>query len=262
MTKRSSENAGNAKDVAENTREASQKGADQVAELVTAIERIKRVGDEQTVILKTIDEIAFQTNLLALNAAVEAARAGEAGKGFAVVADEVRNLALRSAEAACKTARMTEQALEETSVGVDLAGDVASILTEICSWADKSTHCVGEIASGCDEQAQGIEQINAAVSQLDTAVQDSTKQVQDTSDEAVRMRDLLGDLRDLLSGFRVGESSSVNDKEETTVGPSAERSRQGFQNVSMEPSSNELVGVGSVEAEAMMPFDSTDFSDF
>ena len=212
MTRQSAASAGNAKTVADNTREASENGAQKVASLVSAIERIRRVGDEQSAILKTIDDIAFQTNLLALNAAVEAARAGEAGKGFAVVAEQVRNLALRTADAASKTARMTDQSISETGTGVKLAGDVSDLLSEICDWAGRSTQCVGEIASACQEQAAGIHQISSAVAQLDTALQDSTQQCSDSTDETGKMRALVNDLDKMLAQFRLPDDE-INDSQ-------------------------------------------------
>lgn len=266
MTRQSATSATSAIDVAESTRDASQQGALQVAELVTAINRIKKVGDEQTMILKTIDEIAFQTNLLALNAAVEAARAGEAGKGFAVVADEVRNLALRSAEAASTTARMTEQALEETGTGVELANEVSTLLNEICTWADRSTECVGEIASGCCEQALGIEQISSAVSQLDSAVQDSSQQCQQTSMEAIKTRALITDLDELLATFRFVKSDYSRDM--TSIHGDASSNSHSSEQVTdsdapvyqgqLHPS----VSGNIATAEEMIPFDTKDFSDF
>ncbi|MEM9368372.1 MAG: methyl-accepting chemotaxis protein [Planctomycetota bacterium] len=205
MTKQSADSALSAREVADSTKTASERGATQVTELVKAIERIKSVGDEQTEILKTIDEIAFQTNLLALNAAVEAARAGEAGKGFAVVADEVRNLALRSAEAATTTARMTEQALSETSTGVSLATGVSKLLEEICVWAQKSSQCVGEIASASNEQAQGIEQINTAVANLDSALQHSSETCQESNSDAALMKNMVSELNEMLGSFRFSQ---------------------------------------------------------
>ena len=218
MTRQSADNADGAREVATNTRSATEAGATKVDALVEAIERIKKVGDEQSAVLKTIDEIAFQTNLLALNAAVEAARAGEAGKGFAVVADEVRNLALRSAEAANTTAGMTEQTMNETSAGVELASEVSQILKEICDWAERSSECVGEIATACAEQAQGIEQINGSVSQLDSTLQDSSRQSKDASGEAANMREIIANLDELMSTFQLGnhEAFSSNELQQPT----------------------------------------------
>lgn len=255
MTRQSAESARTAKDVSESTRESANRGAKQVRELVQAIERIKKVGDEQTAILKTIDDIAFQTNLLALNAAVEAARAGEAGKGFAVVADEVRNLALRSAEAASITARKTEQSLSETATGVNLANEVSQILTEICTWAERSSVCVKEIASASGEQALGIEQISNSVTQLDSALQESATESSETSEEAQRMRVRLSELDRLLTAFNFGK----NEVEVPTAAPVkktfAGRAVAIRSRVEKKPKTDR-------NAEHLIPFDSKDFADF
>ncbi len=101
--------------------------------MMNSMEEIKKSSDEIAKIIKVIDEIAFQTNILALNAVIEAARAGEAGMGFAVVAEEVRNLAQRSAQAAKDTTAIIESNIELSSKGVLVAGRVREFLTEITS---------------------------------------------------------------------------------------------------------------------------------
>ncbi len=225
MTRQSASNAESARVVAENTRGATQTGAIKMNGLLHTIQCIKRVGDDQSIILKTIDDIAFQTNLLALNAAVEAARAGEAGKGFAVVADEVRNLALRTAEAANTTAKMTEESLKETLVG-RTGHEVSSILNEICKWTERSGEWVEDIANACDEQAQGIEQIAMAVGQLDSALHETSNMSSHNSSETVSMRRIITNLNELMATVRLIDVMNRSENQQASTEPNRVSSRE------------------------------------
>ncbi len=131
MTKRNAEGALQAKKLSNETRTAADTGATEMTEMKQAVDAIKLSSDSIAKIIKTIDEIAFQTNILALNAAVEAARAGEAGMGFAVVAEEVRNLAQRSAQSARETAAKIEDSVKKSDHGVRISEKVVKSLGEI-----------------------------------------------------------------------------------------------------------------------------------
>ncbi len=181
MTSQNAKSAQEAKSVADEMRKAADGSAEQMKQMQQAMDAIKESSDGISQIIKTIDEIAFQTNILALNAAVEAARAGEAGAGFAVVAEEVRNLAQRSAESAKETSGKIEGAIRNSDRGVTISSKVAESLGEIVDKARRMNDLVGEIATASQEQDRGIGQLTTAVQQMDKVTQSNASNAEETA---------------------------------------------------------------------------------
>jgi len=134
--------------------------------------------------ITVIDQIAFQTNILSLNAAVEAATAGEAGKGFAVVAQEVRNLASRSAEAANEIKALVEDATNKADEGKKISQNMINGYEHLNESITKTITLISEVSSASQEQKQGIEQINDAVTELDQATQQNAETANQANDIA------------------------------------------------------------------------------
>ena len=135
--------------------------------------------------ISVIDQIAFQTNILSLNAAVEAATAGEAGRGFAVVAAEVRNLASRSAEAAKEIKTIVENATSKANQGKDIANKMIEGYKELNQNIQETINLISDIEMSSKEQLLGIEQINDAVTSLDRQTQQNAQIASQTHDVAV-----------------------------------------------------------------------------
>jgi len=210
LTSRNADNAQNAKGFSNLTRQAAETGAAEMEKMTSAMNAIKNSSDNIAKIIKTIDEIAFHTNILALNAAVDAARAGEAGMGFAVVADEVRNLAQRSAQAARETADKIEDSIKKSEHGVQISINVSSSLQEIVTKARQVDDLLGEIANASKEQSQGIDQVNTAVVQMDKVTQSSAAGAEESASAAEELNAQAKSLKDsvcLLLALVEGRSS-------------------------------------------------------
>ena len=149
--------------------------------MAVAVGEINDANGEIARVLRSIDDIAFQTNILALNAAVEAARAGESGAGFSIVADEVRNLAQRSAAAAKETAQLVERNGVSARCATDRMNAVRSTWAQSGNIRDQVKKMSDAIANGSAEQDRGLQEISRAVSQMDTATQQTAAHAEETA---------------------------------------------------------------------------------
>ena len=150
-----------------------QKGQKLALSTVTSMDEINEQTQAIAEAITVIDQIAFQTNILSLNAAVEAATAGEAGKGFAVVAQEVRNLASRSAEAAKEIKDLVENATQKTDNGKQIADHMIQGYEKLNESIVKTTETIKSISEASKEQKTSIEQINDVINNLDQQTQNN-----------------------------------------------------------------------------------------
>ncbi|MGO9019355.1 MAG: methyl-accepting chemotaxis protein [Syntrophobacteraceae bacterium] len=195
MTRQNAENSSHANSLMLETKETVGQANKSMQGLTASMKEISVASEQTQKIIKTIDEVAFQTNLLALNAAVEAARAGEAGAGFAVVAEEVRNLARRTAEAAKDTAGLIESTVKKVKDGVVLVDRTNTEFSQVLGSASKAGELVGEIAAASHEQSQGIDQINGAVAEMDKIIQENSASAQESSSASLELNSRAGDLQ-------------------------------------------------------------------
>lgn len=171
--------------------------------MAEAIQRINDQSMEIYKIIKTIDDIAFQTNILSLNASVEAARAGTAGKGFAVVADEVRNLAAKSAEAAHETGELIEQTVEAVQKGTAAADDMAGSLLEVVEQSKEVSKHANMIAVHSEKQAVSMEEIAQGIRQVSSVVQTNSATAQESAAASEQLLEQARILKQLVSKFRL-----------------------------------------------------------
>jgi len=216
MTSRNTDNANHADKLMAEAGRVVKEANESMADLNKSMEEISKASEETQKIIRTIDEIAFQTNLLSLNAAVEAARAGEAGAGFAVVANEVRNLAGRTAAAAKETAGLIEGTMVKVENGVKLVNKTNEAFRQVSEDASKVGELVGQIAAASNEQAQGIEQVNKAVAEMDKVTQQNAANAEESASaseelnaRAEQMKGVVDELVALIKGKGRGNGNET-----------------------------------------------------
>lgn len=149
--------------------------------LKLSLKEINENNKKVSKIIKVIEDIAFQTNILALNAAVEAARAGSAGKSFSIVADQVKNLAQKSSQAAKETAELIEKALESTIKVDQFGNEVIEVQIKVKEKTEKTAILLNEINAASKEQMKGLTQITQAITQINGVVQQTATSAEENA---------------------------------------------------------------------------------
>ncbi len=205
-----SQRAGEASRKATEANEMANNGGAIMEEATAAIDRIALSSSKISEIIGLIENVAFQTNLLSLNASVEAARAGSAGAGFAVVASEVRSLAQSTSVASKEIKELVDEGAEDVKKGVELVSKVAESLDQIVGTVGGVTELMNAIATDNREQVSSLAEVNGAIRHMDEMIQKNATLSQHTHSAITNANERFGDIDEIAQGFTVSRRNNVS----------------------------------------------------
>ena len=194
ITRNNAENATKMATLGQIVKKSVSTGESLASKTANSMDEINEKVNSINEAISVIDQIAFQTNILSLNAAVEAATAGEAGRGFAVVAAEVRNLANRSADAAREIKNLVQEATMKANDGKIVSADMIDGYKELNKNISETIHIIEDVSKASKEQMTGIEQINDAVNMLDRVTQENASESNHVKTIAISVSQLAHEL--------------------------------------------------------------------
>ena len=201
--KSSAQNSVDGNNVMISSRNAVAEGGSVIADTAKMIEEVYESSAKIRDITKVIENIAFQTNILALNASVEAARAGDQGRGFAVVASEVRNLAQNSQASAKDITVLIEDIYEKINKSAEMARHSQEIFTDIEMKIEETSKIMSDISQTAIEQEAGVDQVNVAVTKMDSITQQNAALVEQSTAASKSLLEQANHLETLVAFFKV-----------------------------------------------------------
>ncbi|SFP43779.1 methyl-accepting chemotaxis protein [Geopseudomonas sagittaria] len=207
LVQQNSESTEQANRLAAAAARTAESGGRDVEQSIQLMQEIAASSQKINDIITVIDSIAFQTNILALNASVEAARAGDQGRGFAVVAAEVRMLASRSAASANEIRTLIEETGSKINHGVRQAEHSGQTIRETVASIGQLSTLMQEIASATREQSAGIGQINSAINQLDSTTQQNATLVEQSRAAVAALENQAGRMKELVATFKTTDTT-------------------------------------------------------
>lgn len=207
--KMSAEHARVAALLSSETNEKSQSGSMAVEKVIGSMNEINSSSKKITEIIGVMNDIAFQTNILALNASIEAAKAGEQGRGFAVVAVEVRKLAQRSDQAAREISLLINESGSKIQTGVSVANEAGDALGEIKESVSKVMNLIADISAASNEQLLNIQEINSSLKTLETNNQQYTLFIEEIASVSNQLSIQANERNEAIVFFNTGESTPL-----------------------------------------------------
>lgn len=203
MAKKSAEDAEQtSEEISASAKKAEQSRAE-MDKLMEAMQRIDSTSKEIVNIIGSIEDIATQTNLLSLNASIEAARAGDAGRGFAVVADQIGKLASDSAQSAANTRELIMKTLDEIQVGNDITSVVSAAFANIIKEVEAFAAAAENIKQQSVEQSQNLQQVSEGIEQISGVVQNNSATAEETSATSEELAAQADNLKELVARFQL-----------------------------------------------------------